>query len=279
MKNLSEKALLVNLTISQWSAHKYDKNISKKIEKQHNAHNAGRFNKNLIADDELKEIHKIAGSARSFLYTNTLPWGDNGDRLLPATNYLDFVNEFRNFKTQFDIATNNFIAQYPALKEEARNRLNGMFLEEDYPSLSKVKTKFNIEISFMPISDTADFRLKVDEEEVTNLKFRIEQEISSRINQATKNIWTRLREAVGHMVEKLSDKDAVFRDSLVTNIRELIEILPRLNFTDDEDINDMLDHMKTLVVDPETLRTSERIRNQKAEEAKVILNKISDFLE
>ena len=131
----------------------------------------------------------------------------------------------------------------------------------------------------MPISDTADFRLRVDEEEVTNLKFRIEQEISSRITQATKNIWARLKEAVGHMVDKLSDKDAIFRDSLVTNIRELIEILPRLNFTDDVDINNMLEHMKTLVVDPETLRTSERIRNKKAEEAKVILNKISDFLD
>jgi hypothetical protein len=279
MKNLSEKALLVNLKISQWSGHKYDKNISKKIEKQHNAHNAGRFNKNLIADAEIKEIQKIANSARTFLYGKTLPWGDNGDRLLPSNTYLDFVNEFRDFKVQFDAAASEFIRQYPALKEEARNRLNGMFLEDDYPSLSKIKTKFNIDVSFMPISDTDDFRVKIDDDEVSNLKNQIELEINSRITQATKSMWTRMKEAVAHMVEKLSDKDAIFRDSLVSNIRELIDVLPRLNFTEDEDIKDMLDTMKSLLVDPESLRTSRHLRNAKAEEAKAILNKISDFLE
>jgi Protein of unknown function (DUF3150) len=279
MKNLSEKALLVNLKISQWSGHKYDLNISKKIEKQHNALNAGRFNKNLIADAALKEIQKKANAARTFLYDKTLPWGDNGDRLLPATIYFDFINEFRDFKFQFDNATLEFVKQYPALKEEARNRLNGMFLDDDYPSPSKMETKFNIEVNFMPISNTKDFRLQVDHEEVSNLKTQIELEINSRIRQATKSMWIRLKEAVTHMVDKLSDKDAIFRDSLVLNIRELIELLPRLNFTEDEDINDMLETMKSLLVDPESLRTSRHLRSTKAEEAKAILNKISDFLE
>lgn len=278
MKHIAEKALLVNVTICQWSARKTDKRISQKIAKDHNAHNAGNFNKILIAEQELKKIQSIAGSTRDFLYNNTLPWGDNGDRLLPATNYFEFVARFREHKTDFEIAVENFIHEYPALKSEAQTRLNGMFQESDYPSTSVIKNKFDMEISFMPISNTKDFRLEVDQEEVNALKTKIEAEINDRITQSTQHIWKKMQTAVQHMVEKLSEKEAIFRDSLVENIQELIEILPRLNFTQDTAIENTIDDMKALLVDPEILRKNNSIRNQKANEAKAILNKISGFL-
>lgn len=278
MKNLSEKTLLVNLTINQWTARKYDRQVSRKIEKEHNAHNAGRYNKILIAEEELKEIQRIASAARVFLYENTLPWGDNGDRLLPAANYFEFVASFRQFKTDFESAVSNFVHQYPALKEEARNRLNGMFQESDYPSSSSIRDRFNIDVTFMPISDPNDFRLQIDEEEVNQLKGQIETEINARITQATKSIWSRIKDAVGHMVEKLSEKDAIFRDSLVNNIMELINVLPKLNFTQDEDITSVINSMRTLIVSPDTLRTDEALREQKAIEAKKIMDRVSDFI-
>lgn len=278
MKGLSEKALLVNIKINQWSASKLDKNVTRKIEKQHNAHNAGRFTKALIAETNLQEIKKIVSSVRGFLYHHTLPWGDNGDRLLPATNYFEFVTEFGTYKSQFDAATNRFIAQYPALKEEARKRLNDMFQETDYPSLFDVKEKFNIRISSLPISDLTDLRINLGKDEVIAIKQQMESEINSRVNQANKDIWERIKEAVGHIAEKLSDKDAIFRDSLITNIRELIDVLPRLNFTGNQDINNIIENMKSLLVLPDTLRKSSTIRNKKAKEAKAILDKITDFL-
>lgn len=278
MKQLTEKALLVNLTISQWSAHKYDRKVSRKIEEEHNAHNAGRFNKILIAEDALKEVQKVAGEARSFLYANTLPWGNNGDRLLPSTNYFELVNTIRDLKARFETASAAFIADYPLLKEDARRRLNGMFNEADYPSVQVIETKFNMQITLLPISDTDDFRIKVDEEEVNNLKAQMELEINSRITTATRDIWQRIKDAVERMVTTLGDKDAVFRDSLVTNIRDLVQVLPRLNFTGNDDISNAIEDMKSLLVDPVILRKNKKIRNTKAEEAKAILAKINDFI-
>lgn len=279
MKNLSEKALLVNVTINQWTARKSDKKVSKQIERQHNAHKAGNFNKILIAEDELKKIQNMAQATREFLYENTLPWGDNGDRLLPVTNYFEFLNQFKDYKTRFETAVDRFIMEYPVLKAEAQRRLNGMFQDTDYPPVSNVRQKFDMSISFMPISTTDDFRLEVDAEEVNNLKSQIESEINNRITQSTKNILARIKEAVSHMVERLSIKDAIFRDSLVENIRELISLLPRLNFTNDRDIADVLESMKTLLVNPDELRNGSKLRNKKAKEAQAILDKITDFLE
>src|SRR6202035_2843888 len=98
------------------------------------------------------------------------------------------------------------------------------FREADYPTTAIIKTKFDIDISFMPISEVEDFRLKVNEEEVNHLKGRIEQEINTRIIKGIKNMYGRIHEEVGHMLAKLSDQEAVFRDSLVENIRELIDL-------------------------------------------------------
>jgi len=278
MKDLSQKALLTNLTISHWTARKYDKKVSQKIEQEHNAHNAGRFNRILIAEEELQATKRIAGTAREFLYTNTLPWGDNGDRLLPASNYFEFISVMRRHKSEFEVCSEKFILQYPLLKDEARQRLNGLFQEEDYPPVDIIRRKFGMNLTFMPISDIADFRLQVDADEVASLRSDIETEIHARINQANLSILTRIRDAVAHMVERLSDQNAVFRDSLVENIKELLEVLPRLNFTGDKEISAILYSMTDLIVDPDTLRNNDNIRHQKAEKALAILARVNDFL-
>jgi hypothetical protein len=278
MKDLFRKALVTNLKIRQWSANKYDRKVSEEIEKHHNATNAGRYNKTLIADKELKEIQKIANSARTFVYEQTLPWGDNGDRLLPSTNYLEFVSAFGTYISQFEHAVKNFIREYPALKDEARRRLNGMFKETDYPSIPLMEKKFSIEVSHLPVSKVDDFYLELGEEDVEALRQQIENEFQSRIYQTTKHIWTKIKETVGHMVEKLSDEEAVFKNSLVENIRELVDVLPRLNFTNDPDISLAIHQMNDLLVDPDLLRNNVSVRFEKATEAKAILDKVNDFL-
>lgn len=278
MKNLSERALLVNIKISQWTGKKYDKKVSQEIEKEHNAHDAGRFNKTLIAEKGLKDIKAIASQVRSFHYDNTLPWGDNGDRLLPVTNYFEFGNKMRVFTSQFNEAVKVFIRDYDNYKGEAKIRLNGMFQESDYPNIHDMQQKFGIGFDFIAISDLEDFRLEVDQNEVSALKQQMEERIKDQISTATKNIWERMKEAIGHMVDKLSDKDAIFRDSLVTNIQDLIDVLPRLNITEDKEIDRTIESMRELLVDPDLLRTNSRTRQKKAKEAKLILDKINDFL-
>lgn len=292
MKNLSEKAILVNLSISLWSATKLDKKVTREVEKNHNAKDAGRFNKILIAkknphvtehtkDKEdsygIQELTRISATARAYHYEQTLPWGDNGDRLLPSTNYFEYINQQRTLKQQFETAIEKFIMNYPDLKADAKIRLGDMYNESDYPPIARLKKKFSMEMSFMPIAKLDDFRLSVDQSEVDNLRSEIEQSVYKRINEATKDLWLRIKEAVKHMYEKLADKDAIFRDSLVHNISDLIELLPRLNFTNDDDINTTIREMKKLVVAPESLRTNGLQRNETASNAKEILNKINDF--
>jgi hypothetical protein len=85
------------------------------------------------------------------------------------------------------------------------------------------------------------------------------------------------------MREKLQPIDAdtnkppVFRNSLVDNLKDIIELLPKLNVTNDANIDAICKQMESLVVDPEKLRTSSVLRSQKADEVNKILENFSDF--
>jgi hypothetical protein len=278
MKDLSKKVIVFNLTIKMWTAKKMDKNVTKEIEETHKAKDAGRFNKILIAKDGLSKLNSIAKEARDYHKEQTLPWTDNGGRILPATNYYDYINKQLEFKEKYDKAVDDFIAVYPDLKADAKLRLNTMFSEADYPSVSKLREKFDFITEPTPIAQLDDIRISVSQEEIDRLKQEVEKNLYIKIADSTKDMWDRIREAVGHMYKRLSDKDAKFKKSLVENISDLVDLLPRLNFTDDPEINEAIEDMKKLLVNPEELRTNQIKRNETARNAKDLLNKISDFV-
>ena len=83
--NLSNRAMLCTLSISQWSARKLDKAATNKTTSDAGAStDAARVNKFLLAgqDGSLKEIAKIATQARSVVYELTQPWDKAGATIL-----------------------------------------------------------------------------------------------------------------------------------------------------------------------------------------------------
>jgi hypothetical protein len=59
----------------------------------------------------------------------------------------------------------------------------------------------------------------------------------SRSEGGTEDLWVRLKEVVSHMVERLKEPESRFHASLVTNVFELVDLLPLLNVNHDEELN------------------------------------------
>lgn len=281
---LPTKALLVNVNISQWSGRKHDKKATREVEEAHNAQTgeAGRFNKMLTSKDFLAATSKAAGAARQFLYENTLPWGDNGDRLLPSANYFDFVNGMQKFESDFATAVNEAADKFDEMLIEAEKRLNGLFNAADYPNKVEFQSKFSIRVCFMPIADTNDFRVDLSDTEVNVLRQSVESEMKNRLAASVSNIWERIKEQLTHMKNRLTETNdkgepAIFRNSLFDNLKDIIDLLPKLNVTNSPDIEQICEDMKALIVDPEKVRTSSQLRSRKAEEVNAILNKFDGF--
>jgi hypothetical protein len=277
--SLNEKAMLVYLNISFWTARKYDKRISQEIEDQYNADDAGRYNKILIAKEYLSNIQKIISAARTFHYENTLPWSDQGGRLLPSANYFDYVKDIQSFKDDFEREVANFLKVYPSLKDEARQRLNGMFDEKDYPDVYTLETKFAIKSMILPVPEADDFRVKITDDEVNSIKDVIEQQVKDSTEAAMNDLWQRLFKVVSHMSERLKDPDNKFKNTLVENIEGLCELLPKLNITNDPKLNEAVQEIKTKLTanDSQTLRDNDVARSNTAAEAQKIMNKMRHY--
>lgn len=273
---LTDKALLVTLSICQWSARKYDKKATDEVNTAHGATDAGRFNKALVSRDHLQEIGKIANEARAFHYNNTLPWGDNGERLLPASNYFEYTQAMARFKNQFDGLVREFCKSYPLMIDEARRRLNGLFNAADYPA--NVADKFQVKTTFMPVPDSADFRLTLNSQEVENLRNQIEKEVNSRFAQAQREIYARITDQLKRMQERLSLSDGVFRNSLFENLRELCDLLPRLNIAQDANLIALTQELKQVYTDPDAVRKDTALRQQKTAQVEGILNRMTGFI-
>jgi len=278
--SIQKKGMIVYLQISTWTARKYDRKISREIEDQYQANEAGRYNKILIAKQFLAKIQKIVSNARSFHYENTLPWFDNGGRLLPAANYFDYIARIKEYKDKFEYEVNRFISMYSDYKDEARSRLNGMFNDVDYPDEDTLLKKYALSTQINPIPDADDFRVTLNQNEVNNIKAAIEEQVRKSTDQAMTDLWLRLYKVVGHMVERLSKTEHKFKNSLVTNITELCELLPKLNITDDVNLNTALNEIKINLTEfsPTTLREDVAIRSKTAKEAEIILNKMKHYL-
>ena len=284
---LSSRAMLCVLSIAQWSASKYDRDASAEIAANHGAQpDAGRYNKILIPKETLAELHQIAGEARREHYFMTLPWDDNGYRVLPAAVYMDHTEKLRQYGQKFTAAADTFTAQFDQLVLEARSRLGSLFRASDYPNSQEIRAKFSFETKVLPLPDANDFRVNLGDEEKERIKRQITASVEASLSIASRELWQRMYEAVSHMSERLSAYKVTgngvehpFRDSIVTNLIKLVDVMPKLNVTSDPELERLTEDVRSaLLVDPAELRSSDSVRIETAAKAGKIADAMASYM-
>jgi hypothetical protein len=169
--SLSSRAMLCSLSISMWSARKHDPEASEEIAQRHGPQaDAGRYHKVLLPKEALAEIHRIVSEARQEHYFMTLPWDDNGYRVLPAAAYMDHTEMMRALSDRFTPAVEALAHQFGQLVEEAKTRLGGLFRPGDYPAPDELRSNFSFETKVMPLPDAGDFRVALGDHEKERIK-------------------------------------------------------------------------------------------------------------
>jgi len=270
--SIQNKAMLITLSVSCWTARKQDKRVSAEVEASHNAKDAGRYNKDLVGKAHLDPLTTYASHIRAYHYKMTLPWMDNGARLLPSKLFMEYSAELRAMKQEYANRVSTFVQTYPTLVQEARQRLGTMFQPDDYPDASELYGKFDVEMDIMPVPDGADFRVDVGDAERARIASDISDRVAKRQAAALRSAWERIRECVGRVSSCLSAPKARIFDSLTGNLEDLVRILPGLNINQDADMERVCERIVNgLIVDPDRLRKSAALRAKVRSEAEAIL--------
>ena len=281
MNELSAKALLVSLNISQWAARKLDKRESAIVEARNDTcAGAARVNKSLLPmASSLDRIHKLTGAIRTDYYKLTLPW-DNGTGIIKAESYLAFAQTMSDHKLAWQQAVNKFVDEYDQLREDSKHLLGDLYREEDYPQHSEVARKFSIDLAFYPVPDAGDWRVSLGDEEIAALREQITSKVQESEARAMSEAWRRVFEVVEKAHERLASPDNVFRDSLIDNAKELCAILPTLNITDDPQLESMRREIERSLCghDPQDLREDEGLRSEVSEELDALMRKMAGYM-
>lgn len=279
--HLSDRALLVQLNVSQWTARKLDKKATKEVADTNGAaREAGNYNKKLLPmSDSLANIHTMTGDIRREFYANTLPWGLENTHMLPTANYLSFMTTFRKRKSEWQAVVNKFLSDYPYLQTNAQRFLGKLYDPADYPDVNDLRHKFSMDLVVMPVP-TNDFRVQLADDELSTIHADIQRRVQESSGLAMKEAWQRLYSHVKLMSERLGNTEGRLYDSLFDNAIELCRILPRLNFSDDPNLEAMRQEVETKLVghSKEAIKGSPVLRKQVADEAADIMARMGAFM-
>lgn len=242
---IETSAMLVELSISCWTARKLDKRVSQEVDATNGAKaRAGNYNKNLLAGTQkLDNIVRFAANARAWHNANTLPWSDNGLRLLPVENFLNYKERLGELEQEYNALVQDFLTSYPDLVDAAAFQLGNLFDRSEYPATESIADKFRFRYVFSPVPTAGDWRVNIGQQARDELESQCNNAIQERVQGAMKEAWSRLHECLSHVSERLEDtgdgddtKRKVFRNSLVENAQELIDMLKVLNVTKDPEL-------------------------------------------
>lgn len=284
---LASRAMLISISISVWEGRKTDKTASAKVTRDANA-KTGRAKviKNLLDETALAKIISIRQKIYAWHRSLTSPW-NRGQDIISSLMYEKYIREFRELQDEFETERESVLAQYAGYRAAAETDMGDLFNPADYPSVQNMRHKFRCsEPDISPLPQAADFRCDIPAAEFAATQAAIAAATENRIREAMRNVCERIATVVGHMAEKLKNYSAgddetratPMRESMLTNIADLIDLLPGLNLTNDARISAICERMKELT-DTETdeLKANAALRKELGAKAAKIAADVADF--
>ncbi len=200
--------------------------------------------------------------ARTKHYANSLPWDDKGLRLLTVANYERYTEIIDGLRERVVRQRARFIEDYDHYVAQARLDLGKLFRIEEYPSKETLQDRFSISYRITAVPDADHFIAKLASDDTERVKRDMERDIEERLHDAVGDLYRRLAEAVERVSDRLDEdengKPLVFRDTMISNIRDLVDVVPRLNIFGDQRLASLCEQVKDSIagVEPDSLRPS-----------------------
>jgi hypothetical protein len=316
----SERAMVARLETHRWHAQKRDRKTEKDVAAATGT-DASRHKHTLVllADKALSKVTNAFSAAAEFHRANTSPWEDGGRRILSSRLYSDYMAGIAEHRRTVEKAVDELIAVYPQLVEAERQN-NKLFNEADYPSVKELRRRFGIETQIDKLTNPRDFRVNgLNAEETARIQDEIERRTQEKLNGVLADLWKRIHDCVERVAERLTAYDerearlaeaqakadrrrgpnkgkladdvdtqtGTFTNTLITNLSDLVELLPGLDLTGDPELAKMTERLRRQLCphEAEDLRKSPLLRRRVAENATKILEDVdariaavSDFL-
>jgi hypothetical protein len=277
---LKSKALMVRLTTKKISRNKMDKDLAILIHdlKKVSDKAALRVNKSIFPKEHTDMYQKVQAEAKKYFYNVTTPWDDKGWRLLAVDIFADFAKKMKAYSTEFKEKVYHFIDNIEGSIEAMKEPLGEAFNKDDYEHLfnrdgsvnrDHLLKQFNLETEFDTVTTGNDLRASLTDHDKKLLTDEINDRAEKKFAASQAFVIQKLYDTVAKMHERLSSADNMFRDTLVSNIEELCDLIPVMNIAGDPALDEMAAEAKVKLTkwDAQTLRDDDEARKEVCKEA------------
>lgn len=286
--SLQERALLVSLGFHFWRDRRADRTATAETTKHFKMDaRMGTFHKRLLAGEAMQRLTAASNGMNRVHHKWTLPWDDQGGRILAGAAYFDYTKEMAEARDEFEAAKTEFGEKYEEYYKDAKEKLGDRFDKSEYPALSVILSRFQAIVTFSPVPASADFRVNLGKGDLSAVKAGLESDLKTRFETAMRDPWLRLHEVCAHLLERAKSFTVTeekgggnqFRDSVVENVQKVLDLLPVLNITGDETLTKAAAVIKQkLVKNPGAVRDDEKVRAQTVKDAAAIVKRLADFI-
>lgn len=245
----------------------------------------------ILASEDLKEARSEGAAARTFLYKNSLVYGERNVRAVPNV-LLDKVHVgLEEFGSKADVHFEDFISSHSSLKERFKQEAGALTMGINFPTVEELRGKYSWTVDTDVAPDVTNLEnvslMGVTKEVEDNFKKRLVESHERKIARATGDVTKRVTHVISEVVDHLDKfgRDAEgklvggFKDSLIGNVRELAGNLKAFNITNDPELEEVRKLLvnKVCRIDPQTLRENEPLRKSVKKDAEEILSRVGRF--
>lgn len=291
--SIKNHALLVSLSVSKPQMTKKDEKATVSAEVANNAYGAGQYRKDLYPKALVQPIMAVESSARAYIESTTFMWS-RGEYLLPTARFMEFSERIGKFQLEFDQCVTAFLNNWSNVMQQAQQRQGDLFDATVYPDLTDLKTDFRFRVMYRPVTDATDFRVAMQDEEMSALRAEVEEATKESMNNMLRAPLERLKD----VVQKLHDvtgkteretvnkktgvtevKPPIFRDSVCENIAAEIDLLRAFADILPENINSLARAVNDMTPHPQQLRDNPDKRKEVNVQTAALLDSINSMLE
>ena len=241
VRSLSTSALLVRTTFGSPSKTKKAKEKTAEVQQEEQT-TAVTVNKTPYKGTKLIDITKLQTAVRQHINdVLTLPWENNGNRLLPMGLYEEFIGYWSEQKAEYDELLKQFKEDIPVMVMKAQNNMKALYDPNDYPdpdcemSINNFMARFKFDHTFSPVPEAGHFIVDVGEQAIEDMKSEIVKLNRDRMELGRDSLWAKGYDILKQW-QDMPNKQVVKETTVHTHALDLINMIDKANMTGDSNL-------------------------------------------
>jgi hypothetical protein len=260
--DIFQKACLIQLSTSVWQGCcKLDESVLKRV-----GENSDwlRGSKDLVNQDLLVPVRKVAGQARNEVKRYALPFPINSVYLISKEALTVIDEKLKGYKDLFWDKVRDFELLFDMAKEEARGYLGDLYNEADYPM--DISRKFHFDWRFL-ILDLPGKSTVLPPEIYEREKEKFQSMMEEARELAIRALRDEFAQIVSRLAEKL-DKDStqtkVLQSSMFNKLRDFLDDFGTRNIFEDNVLVEPSEQARELIerVSPDGIKKNDVMRQR-----------------